>query len=290
MQMDDARESTNVEDRRRVSPGLVAGGGIGGLVILIVVTLLGGDPGKVSQILNPGGAGGGATNQAPFSPEEEKLAVFVRKVLGSTEDVWGKILPQQTGKTYVQPKLVMFSGQAQTGCGNATSAVGPFYCPGDHMVYIDLAFYDQLKRQLNSPGDFAQAYVIAHEVGHHIQNLLGKSDEVSAAHGRVSQVEYNKLSVRLELQADFYAGVWAHHAQELRHILDPGDIDEALNAAHNIGDDTLQKQARGTVVPDSFTHGSATQRAAWFKRGFDTGDISKGNTFDETTFNSVAPK
>ena len=290
MQMDDARESTNVEDRRRASPGLMVGGGLGGLVVLIVVTLLGGDPGKVNEILNPGGAGGRTTTQGPINPEEEKLAVFVKKVLGSTEDVWGRILPQQTGKAYVQPKLVMFSGQVQTACGGATAAVGPFYCPGDQKVYIDLAFYDQLKRQLNSPGDFAQAYVIAHEVGHHIQNLLGKSDEVSAAHGRVSQVEYNKLSVRLELQADFYAGVWAHHAQELRHILDPGDIDEALNAAHNIGDDTLQKQSRGTVVPDSFTHGSATQRAAWFKRGFDTGDVSKGNTFDEATFNSVAPR
>jgi predicted metalloprotease len=289
--MDGERESTNVEDRRGASPGLMVGGGIGGIVILIIVTLLGGDPKKVGEMLNPGGAaGGGAPAQRPLNPEEEKLAVFVKKVLGSTEDIWGKLLPQQTGKAYVQPKLVMFTGQVQTACGGASAAVGPFYCPGDQKVYIDLSFYDQMKRQLGAPGDFAQAYVIAHEVGHHIQNLLGKSDEVHAAHDRVDKVEYNRLSVRLELQADFYAGVWAHHAQELRSILDPGDLEEAINAAHQIGDDTLQKQAQGRVVPDSFTHGSAAQRMAWFKRGFDTGDMRKGNTFDDAVFNAVAPR
>ena len=291
MRMDGERESTNVEDRRGASPGLMVGGGIGGIVILIIVTLLGGDPNKVGEMLNPGGAaGGGATAQRPLNPEEEKLAVFVKKVLGSTEDVWGKLLPQQSGKAYLQPKLVMFTGQVQTACGGASAAVGPFYCPGDQKVYIDLSFYEQMKRQLGAPGDFAQAYVIAHEVGHHIQNILGKSDEVHAAHDRVDKVEYNRLSVRLELQADFYAGVWAHHAQELRSILDPGDLEEAINAAHQIGDDTLQKQAQGRVVPDSFTHGSAAQRMAWFKRGFDTGDMRKGDTFDDAVFNAVAPR
>ncbi len=292
MRMDGQRESTNVEDRRRMSPGLVAGGGIGGLLIVLVVTLLGGDPGKVTEILNgPGGPGaGGSTQQAPLTPEQQKLGVFVSKVLGSTEDVWTKVLPQQTGKAYVAPKLVMFTGQVRTECGGASAAVGPFYCPVDRNVYIDLSFYDQMKRQLGAPGDFAQAYVIAHEVGHHIQNILGASDRVHQAQGRVSKTEYNRLSVRLELQADFYAGVWAHHAEQLRSMLEPGDLEEAMNAAHQIGDDTLQKQAQGRVVPDSFTHGSAAQRMAWFRRGFETGDLKKGDTFDDAVFNAVAPR
>jgi len=288
MRMDDVRESSNVEDRRRASPGLMVGGGLGGLVIVLLVTLLGGDPSKVGSILNQGG-GGASGAQRPLNPAEEALVPFVKKVLASTEDVWGRLLPQQAGRPYAVPKLVMFSGQVQTACGGATAAVGPFYCPGDKQVYIDLSFYELMRTRLKAGGDFAQAYVIAHEVGHHIQNILGASDRVHEARSRVSEVEYNRLSVRLELQADFYAGVWAYHAKDTIH-LDMGDLEEALNAAHQIGDDTLQKQARGTVVPDSFTHGSAAQRMAWFKRGFDTGDVRKGDTFDDATFNAVAPR
>ena len=283
MQVDDGRQSDNVEDRRGVGGRVIAGGGIGALIIAVVVMFLGGDP---RQVLDGGGSSGTA---APRSAEEEKLASFVRVVLADTEDVWRDQF-QKMGRRYVDPELVLFTDGVDTACGGASAAVGPFYCPGDQKVYIDLSFYDELRRRFHAPGDFAQAYVIAHEIGHHVQNLLGITDRVQAQSARASRVEANRLSVRVELQADFFAGVWAHHAQRMRHLLEPGDIDEALTAAAAIGDDRLQKQARGRVVPDSFTLGASAQRVAWFRRGFDTGDVSKGDTFDEAVFQSVAAR
>jgi predicted metalloprotease len=202
----------------------------------------------------------------------------VRVVLGDTEDVWHDQF-RRLGKAYQEPHLVLFSGQIRSACGFANAAVGPFYCPADEKVYIDLSFYEELKNRFRAPGDFAQAYVIAHEIGHHVQNLLGVSDKVHAMQRRVDKAKANELSVRLELQADFYAGVWAHHAQKMRHILEPGDLEEALRAASAIGDDRVQKEARGYVVPDSFTHGTSEQRVRWFRRGFETGDLSQGDTF-----------
>ncbi|MFT3789149.1 MAG: neutral zinc metallopeptidase [Tepidisphaeraceae bacterium] len=283
MRWEGERESANVEDRRGMSPGMmVGGGGIVTVVIVLIAMFLGADPQQVLQNMpqQPGGGQGSSQVDPNFklSPEQEKLGKFVSVVLADTEDVWTQLFRQQ-GMQYEEPKMVLFTGQVNTACGGATAAVGPFYCPGDRKVYIDLDFYDQLKRQLHSPGDFAQAYVIAHEVGHHVQNLLGTSGKVDRARTRASEVEANELSVRLELQADFYAGVWAHHAQRTKNILEPGDIEEALNAAHNIGDDALQRQVQGTVVPDSFTHGTSAQRMKWFKLGYDTGDMTKGDTF-----------
>jgi predicted metalloprotease len=202
----------------------------------------------------------------------------VRVVLKETEDVWNREFAQ-LNRQYEEPTLVLFSGMVESACGNASSASGPFYCPSDHKVYIDLSFYDELQN-LNATGDFAMAYVVAHEVGHHVQNLLGISEKVQAERGRLSETEYNKLSVKLELQADFLAGVWAHHTQKLQNVIEPGDIEEALNAANAIGDDRLQKQSRGYVVPDAFTHGTSAQRMYWFKKGFETGDIRQGDTFN----------
>jgi uncharacterized protein len=278
------RESDNVEDRRGAGPAVVGGGlGIVGVIIVILFLVMGGDPKQLQQLpIDMGSqsgppAGGRPPGQA--SPEEQEAAKFIRVVLATTEDVWNKILPEQAGVQYVEPKLVYFSGSVQSACGTATSAVGPFYCPGDGKVYIDLSFYDLLKRKLNSPGDFAQAYVVAHEVGHHIQNLLGYTRKVDQLRGRVSQEEYNQASVRLELQADFIAGVWAYHIHKYDNALEPGDIQEAMNAAHNIGDDTLQNRSQGYVVPESFTHGTSEQRMRWFKRGFETGDLRNGDTF-----------
>ena len=210
----------------------------------------------------------------------DKGAEFVRRVLGDTEDVWRDLF-QKAGERYQEPTLVLFSGSVDSACGFASAASGPFYCPGDSKVYIDLAFYDELSTRFGAPGDFAQAYVIAHEVGHHVQHLLGISDKVDAMRRSSSEAEANRLSVKLELQADFLAGVWAHHAQQSRAILESGDLEEALRCATAIGDDTLQRQARGRVVPESFTHGSAQQRVYWFKRGFETGDINQGDTFGE---------
>ncbi len=278
MRLDDEQESQNVEDRRGLSRGTVVGGGIGAVILAIVITLMGGDPGAV---LNQGGGGGDAevSQQVPDTPESNASKVFVSKVLKNTENVWAKVLPQQAGVPYQNPHLVLFTGQVNSACGGASASTGPFYCPGDHKVYIDLSFFDELKSRFRAPGDFAQAYVIAHEVGHHVQKLVGTSDKVNRQHGRVSETEYNRLSVRLELQADFYAGVWAHHAQEMRNILEEGDIEEALTAANAIGDDRLQKQAQGRVVPDSFTHGTSQQRIRWFKNGFKSGDMRQGDTF-----------
>lgn len=213
------------------------------------------------------------------NPAEDKLADFVSVVLADTEDTWGKIF-QEAGAKYEKPKLVLFTGQVQSACGFAQSATGPFYCPADRKVYIDLGFYDELKRNINAPGDFAQAYVIAHEIGHHVQNLLGINKKIQAKRASISQVDYNKLSVKLELQADCFVGVWAYHAHRMRNILEPGDVEEALNAASMIGDDTLQKKSQGYVVPDSFTHGSSRERVGWFRRGLTGGDMRQCNTFN----------
>ena len=272
------KESDNVEDRRGGGgKGVAMGGGIGGIVIVLIYLFMGGDPSQVmNQLQNSAPA---QSSSAPRSAEEEKLASFTKVVLGLTETVWDSIY-QSKGDSYERPTLVMFSGQVQSdGCGAASSASGPFYCPGDRKVYIDLSFFNELSQKLNAPGEFAMAYVIAHEVGHHLQTLNGTSQKVNSARRRLSEKEYNQLSVKLELQADFLAGVWAHHANKLRDILDPGDLESALNAANAIGDDRLQKQSKGYVVPDAFTHGTSKQRMYWFKKGFDTGDPNQGNTF-----------
>jgi len=270
------RQSSNVDDRRGMSAGgIAAGGGIIGVIVLVLNMLLGGggsDDGSIPIQLP------GQTQQ--LSPEEQaaddERAKFVTVVLGYTEDVWNQLLTQ-----YQEPKLVLFRGAVQSACGTASSASGPFYCPGDHQVYIDLSFYQELGQRFGAPGDFAMAYVIAHEVGHHIQKLSGTSDKMARLRQQVGQEEYNKYSVMLELQADFLAGVWAHHAQRMMNILEEGDIDEALNAANAIGDDRLQKESQGYVVPESFTHGTSQQRIYWFKKGFTTGDMKQGDTFND---------
>lgn len=269
------RESDNVEDHRGMGGGTIVGGGLGVLVLGLIVYLLGGDP---SQLINQG-AQSTPANEEVIAAQEES-AKFVKVVLADTEDVWNKLF-QENGKRYQEPHLVLFNGTVQSGCGGASSATGPFYCPMDQRVYIDLSFYDELQQRFQAPGDFAMAYVVAHEVGHHVQNLLGISGKVQAARERVSEEQSNALSVRLELQADFLAGVWAHHAQRMKNILESGDIEEALNAAQAIGDDNLQKQAQGYVVPESFTHGTSQQRMYWFKKGFETGDMNQGDTFSE---------
>lgn len=280
MRWQGGRQSGNVEDRRGMGRAPMAIGGIGTLVLLLVVMFLGGDPRLVLDQLGGGGPGIQPPNQQQreFSPEEEKLKEFVSVVLADTEDVWHELFRQQ-GRTYREPNLVLFTGSVDSACGSASAAVGPFYCPADEKVYLDLGFYDEMRDRFQAPGDFAQAYVIAHEIGHHVQNQLGISDRVHAMQGRVSKAEYNDLSVRLELQADYFAGVWAHHAQRARQILEEGDIEEALEAAAAIGDDRLQMQSKGYVVPDSFTHGTSAQRARWFRKGLVSGDISEGDTF-----------
>ena len=278
MRWQDGRRSENVEDQRRGGPGgVVIGGGIGALVIVVLALLSGADPVALLDQLQGNPQLAPQAGQA-VDPANDELKDFVSVVLADTEDVWQDQF-RRLGKTYRNPHLVLFSGQVQSACGFAEAAVGPFYCPADERVYIDLSFYEDLKNRYRAPGDFAQAYVIAHEIGHHVQNLLGISDKVHAQQGRVSKAEANRLSVQLELQADFLAGVWANHAQRMHHILEPGDLEEALQAASAIGDDRLQRQARGYVVPDSFTHGTSAQRARWFRRGWDTGDIRDGDTF-----------
>jgi predicted metalloprotease len=269
------RESTNVEDRRGVSGGQVAvGGGIIGVIALVLNFLLGGDVSQLPQQL--------PNQNTPVSAEEQaaddQRAKFVKVVLAETEDVWNTLF-QQEGKNYVEPTLTLFSGATQSACGSASAATGPFYCPGDQKVYIDLSFYQDLQNRFAAPGDFAMAYVIAHEVGHHVQNLLGISDKVHQMRQQLSEGEYNKYSVMLELQADFLAGVWAHHTQKMKNILEEGDIEEALTAANAIGDDRLQKESQGYVVPESFTHGTSQQRMYWFKKGYQTGDMNQGDTF-----------
>lgn len=279
------RESSNVDDRRGIGGGgLAVGGGIVGVIVLLVKFFVLGDTSAVNDVLPQQGGG----PQQEMTAEEKKLdderASFVKVVLADTEDVWNQLY-SQSGKKYVEPTLVMFRQSVQSACGMAGSATGPFYCPGDQQVYIDLSFFEDMQNKLNAPGDFAMAYVIAHEVGHHIQKLMGTSDKMNQLRRRLSEEEYNKYSVMLELQADFYAGVWAHHAQKMKNILDANDIEEALNAANAIGDDRLQKEAQGRVVPESFTHGTSAQRVFWFKKGFETGDVSQGNTFQDPSLN-----
>lgn len=272
------RMSGNVEDRRGMGGLPIAGGGIGLLVVLAIALLTGADP---RALLEMGGGTGGTSvgvQQGTQGAGSDEGSQFVAVVLADTEDVWNQQFAQM-GRTYEEPKLVLFSGSVRSACGMASSAVGPFYCPGDQNLYIDLSFYDELQRRFGAPGDFAQAYVIAHEVGHHVQNLLGITGKLDAMRGRVSQEEFNRLSVRLELQADFLAGVWAHHTQRAKQVLEAGDVEEALRAATAIGDDNIQKQTQGYVVPDSFTHGSSEQRVRWFSKGFRTGDVSQGDTF-----------
>ncbi|WP_439504777.1 KPN_02809 family neutral zinc metallopeptidase [Sediminibacterium sp.] len=269
------RESNNVEDRRGGGSGLIAGGGIGTIIIGLLYILLGGDPAVVvNQVIQQTPQVSTKTTSA----EEEKLASFTKVVLAYTEDVWDSIYNER-GEIYEAPKLVLFTQQTQSGCGFASDASGPFYCPADKKVYIDLSFFKELSERFNAPGEFAMAYVIAHEVGHHIQQLNGTAAAVQQMKSKLSEKEYNQLSVKLELQADFLAGVWAHHANRLRNILEQGDIEAALNAANAIGDDRLQQQQQGYIVPDAFTHGTSKQRMYWFKKGFETGDPFKGNTF-----------
>lgn len=271
------RESTNVEDRRGMSPkgkGMV-GGGIGTIALVLVVLLLGGDPTDLLQNVQIDNQQQ-STNQIETESEKE-LAQFVSVVLAETETVWQQIF-QERGSTYREPKLVLYSGQVQSACGIAGSAVGPFYCPGDEKLYIDLSFYDELQKRFKAPGDFAMAYVIAHEVGHHVQNLTGVMDKMNELRSQLSKEEYNEFSVRVELQADFYAGVWAHYTKQ-QSLLESGDLEEALNAASAVGDDNIQKQMQGYVVPESFTHGTSEQRKRWFYKGFTSGDIDQGDTF-----------
>lgn len=270
--------SNNIEDGRGGGGGKLAFGGGIGIIIVVIGLFLGKDlTGLIGQL--PISSEQTEVKRGS-SPDDDPQKKFVGGVLESTEQVWGKQF-EELGLQYQEPKLRLFTDGVQSACGNASSSVGPFYCPADQKVYIDLAFYDDLKNRFGAAGDFAQAYVIAHEVGHHVQNLLGTSGKVQSARNRLSEKEYNKLSVMLELQADFYAGLWANHAQNLKLFkLDAGDLDEALTAANAIGDDRLQKQATGEVVPDSFTHGSSAQRMYWFKKGFETGDINQGDTFN----------
>jgi uncharacterized protein len=282
MEWQGGRESENVEDRRAMGGGTVlAGGGVGTIIVVLLLSaVFGVNPLQLLQQMPQGGGQGGIQLGQPVQvpPGQEQLAKFVKVVLGETEDVWTAQF-QRMGKEYRKPTLVLFTGSTSSKCGFSSAAVGPFYCPVDEKVYLDLSFFDELQQRFHAPGDFAQAYVIAHEVGHHVQKLLGISDQVDARRQLAGKAESNALSVRLELQADFLAGVWAHYMQQQTRVLDPGDIEEALRAASAIGDDRLQKQAQGYVVPDSFTHGSSEQRVRWFKKGFETGDIKQGDTF-----------
>jgi predicted metalloprotease len=284
MRWQSGRRSSNIEDGRgsRIPRG-IKGGGIGILLLALVGMYFGIDP---AVILNVGETlqGTSPESSTPYQPtaEEKELADFVSVVLADTEDTWREVFSASNG-SYVEPKLVLFSGAVESACGFAQAAMGPFYCPADSKVYIDLSFYHDLKADLNSPGDFAQAYVIAHEVGHHVQNLLGISDKMAVERSRLSEVEYNRLSVKLELQADCLAGVWANHADRVRQVVEPGDIDEALNAASNIGDDRQQRRSQGRVTPDSFTHGTSAQRVSWFRRGFQSGNIGSCDTFKADT-------
>lgn len=269
--------SGNVEDRRGIGGGGIAvGGGIIGVIVLLFNLFTGGnvDPSQLP-------IGNGQSRQ--LSPEEkaaqDKQAQFSSVVLRETETVWQKVLPEQAGVSYQEPRMVLFTDAVQSACGNASSATGPFYCPGDNKLYLDVSFFDELDKRFGAAGDFASAYVIAHEVGHHVQNLLGTSEKMARLRQQLSEEEYNKYSVKLELQADFYAGLWAHYVQG-KGLLEGGDIEEALRAANAIGDDQLQKQARGYVVPESFTHGTSQQRMYWFKKGFETGDMRQGDTFN----------
>tara|TARA_R110002153_G_scaffold134238_5_gene283457 strand:+ start:11577 stop:12464 length:888 start_codon:yes stop_codon:yes gene_type:complete len=285
------RTSKNVDDRRGMSSGGSSGGGLNPMLISLLLKLVTSKKGLMIIAIvfgvmyftgtNPlqflTGSSGNQIQNTNYkgSAKENELAAFSNRVLTSTEDIWNQILPN-----YKEPTLVLFTNSVSSACGSASSATGPFYCPGDQKLYIDLSFFEEMATKLNAPGDFAQAYVIAHEVGHHIQNLMGTTDKMQQLRGKVSQKEYNQFSVKLELQADFLAGVWAYHAKKKDLILEEGDLEEALKAAFEIGDDRLQKKSSGSVVPDSFTHGTSAQRMRWFKKGFDTGDINQGDTFN----------
>src|SRR6185503_17886678 len=273
------RQSSNIEDRRGLTPKVAVGGGLGTLVVIIIALLFGADPRQLLEQV-PNNPTSEVQSSRPVNSEEEELKQFVSVVLAKSEDVWSDVF-RQNGRQYREPTLVLFSDQVRSGCGVAGAGVGPFYCPADEKVYIDLAFYEELRRRFNAPGDFAQAYVVAHEVGHHVQNLLGISDRVDAMQGRVSEAEANRLSVRLELQADFFAGMFARYVQN-QGLLEAGDIEEALRAASAVGDDTIQRRTTGYVVPDSFTHGTSEQRLRWFKKGYETGDMRQGDTFSAT--------
>jgi predicted metalloprotease len=278
MRWEGGRQSDNLEDRRRLSPKGMAIGGGGALVILIVGLLLGFDPNQIQQLLNnpqgPGG-GGAVANNEPESPEEIKSREFARTILGFTEDVWSELF-RKAGQEYEPPKMVLFSRRVETGCGAAPSAVGPFYCPADRTVYLDPTFFAELQDRLGgSDAEFSQAYVIAHEVGHHVQNLLGYSRIVDEKRRTESKVEANRWSVRLELQADYLAGVWAHYGQEKFRFIEDGDVESAIKSANAIGDDRLQKRATGFVSPEKFTHGTSAQRVKWFRLGFQSGDLGK---------------
>jgi hypothetical protein len=289
MKWEDREESQNVEDVRGLGTkaGIAIGGG--GILVLLLALLFGVDPQKLGGLL-----GGGQPQPVDpegnparrIDPEEEKQARFTKVIFRDTEVVWDDLF-RRMGRQYHKPKLVLFSGMVESACGSADSAVGPFYCPGDSKVYIDLSFYRDMERQLNAPGDFARAYVIAHEVGHHVQRLLGYSARVDEARRSLPKRDYNRMSVRLELQADYLAGVWAHHGQKKFNFLEPGDIESALRAAFEIGDDRLQKKARGTVVPDSFTHGTSEQRMRWFRRGFQTGDVSRARALFDINYDEL---
>ena len=285
MKLEGRRRSTNVEDRRGRGTGKMVGGGIGiGAILYIIFQLLsGGDPsdalGQLAQQQQQS-TQQEQVDQSQFSQEEQAWFTFAERVVGSTEDIWAKEFPKQLNRQYNPPGVVIFTNQTRTACGLANSGTGPFYCPADEKVYIDLSFRKQLARQFGASGDFAMAYVIAHEVAHHIQNELGYTDHVQRQRGRVSQSQYNDQSVRLELMADFLAGVWAHHEYQTFKSLDEQDIQEALNAAHAIGDDNIQKQMQGYVRPESFTHGTSAQRQKWFTLGLRTGDVSQGDTFN----------
>ncbi len=272
------RQSSNVDDRRGMSGGgIAAGGGVIGVIIYLIYSFIGGGDIDPSKLALP------QTQQQELTAEDQKAdderAQFVKVVLAETEDVWNTIFTSN-GSHYVEPTLVLFRNSVASACGNASAASGPFYCPGDSKLYIDLSFYQEMQDKLNAPGDFAMAYVVAHEIGHHIQNLNGTAEKMSRVRAQSSETEANRYSVMMELQADFYAGVWAHYEQKMKNILDKGDIEEALNAANAIGDDRLQRQATGTVMPDAFTHGTSAQRVYWFKKGFETGDIKQGDTFN----------
>lgn len=276
------RRSVNVEDRRGLGGGRLAiGGGVGGLIVLLLAMLFGADPrALLRQVENDPTVVQTPETGAPGQGIPDESREFISVVLAETEDVWNELFSQM-GREYAEPRLVLFTDEVESACGLAGAAVGPFYCPSDDRIYLDLSFFEQLDRELGAPGDFAQAYVVAHEVGHHVQDLLGITDQVQAQMRRLSPAEANELSVRVELQADFFAGVWAHHTQRMSQVIEPGDIEEALQAASAIGDDRLQSRTHGHVVPDAFTHGTSAQRVAWFRRGYETGDPSQGDTFAE---------
>jgi len=277
MRTEGRRTSGNIEDRRGMSTGRMAvGGGIGTIVIVVIVLLLGGDPSEVLNTMESPATESGPVN---VTPEEEAMANFVSVVLAGTEDVWSSVF-RESNMTYRQPTLVLFSNRVESACGFASASSGPFYCPGDEKVYIDLAFCDDLKTKFGAYGDFAVAYVIAHEIGHHVQNLLGILNDINSQRSRMNDTRANQLLVRLELQADFLAGMWAHFDEQMFNSIEEGDIGEALNAAASVGDDVLQKRYQGRVTPDSFTHGTAAQRKEWFRRGYASGDFEQGDTFN----------